>query len=181
MSKYRNPEFLKLQNMWYKKLKDSGFDDIEEYNEKLGSDAISFLKRSSKSLSYKYNEETFSYYQTYRDFLSHGDFSSCLDRTIWEMYSEGMSIRRILVELEHHPKYRLKRSTFWLLTQIRRLKIALYLWAEKCGLFDEEDDNAEPIEFNIHCFKCEKVIESIDDTKLECNVCHTKYYKNLED
>lgn len=139
MSKYRSPEFLKIQKEWYDKLKDNGFEDTEEYNEEIGSDGISFLKRSSKCFARRYNDSTFSRYQLYRSFLVNGDFLSFLDRKIWGMYADGQSLRDIATNLNKESNGDLDYSHFWVLTQIRRIKIDVYKWARESGYFEDEE------------------------------------------
>lgn len=128
MSYYNDPAFIKLQKEWYKKLADSGFKDIEEFDEVRGSAAISFLKRSCKDLAKKYNDTTFFYYQLCRDFLSHGFFLSKIDHKIWQLHSEGVSIREILKELQQDSTLNFPHSIFWIFTRLNKLKKDMYLW-----------------------------------------------------
>lgn len=100
MSRQRDPKSLKtLQKIWYKKLKDSGFNDIEDTNS-----PKEFLKtwHSSYFIS-RYTTESFerkeSYYRLCSHFLWDYSFQSNLEREIWRLHSEGMSLRDIAKSL----------------------------------------------------------------------------------
>lgn len=86
----------KLQETWYKKLADSGFEDIEadEWN----------LKKSFKSTMLKTKhglirsgrwQASHDYYYMAEHFLNSHVFKSKLDRIIWEYHSNGISVRDI--------------------------------------------------------------------------------------
>ena len=69
--KYQSKEFRKLRNEWYKKLDDSGFDDIERtgrlrstYYDETGA----ILKTPDSVIRAKYTLESFQYYQNLRNF-----------------------------------------------------------------------------------------------------------------
>lgn len=89
----------KLQKVWYKKLKKSGFEDIEKDENTLKHWATRVFKESSngsyyneKEVYYKSREE---YYRMAGRFLWDFTFDNKLEHKIWSLHSEGMSIRDI--------------------------------------------------------------------------------------
>lgn len=88
-------DFKRLQAKWYKKLKQTGFEDIEDTNspnEMLKSwDSLYFLSR--------YDGNAFlakqRYFELARQFLHEHVFDSSREKSIWTEFSEGASIRQI--------------------------------------------------------------------------------------
>jgi hypothetical protein len=73
-----------LQNLWYKKLKDTGFNDIETTN--------GFLKNPDiRTINWQNREKILEFYLALDSFLNH-----CIipmqDRLIMELYSEGVFV-----------------------------------------------------------------------------------------
>lgn len=99
MSRQRDPDLKALQKIWYKKLKDSGFVDIEDTNS-----PKEFLKtwHSSYFIS-RYTPEAFErkqmYYRLCSHFLWAYPFESNLEREIWRMHSDGIPLREIATQL----------------------------------------------------------------------------------
>ena len=112
-------QFLNLQAEWYKRLAESGFKDIEDYSAKYGNHHLPFITRSCNDLAKKYSQDTFNYYQSCRDFLISGIIASKIDETIWEMHSNGESLREISNNLKAIGTF---RSYFWVYEQVKRLK-----------------------------------------------------------
>lgn len=84
----------KLQRLWYRKLKDSGFKDIEH--------SSGALDRSyTKSKRTQVEIEVIQYYYSMASaLLNDHKFVDPIEKTIWEYYSEGMSAREISEVLE---------------------------------------------------------------------------------
>lgn len=100
MSQFKNPEFRKLQRDWYKKLKEDGFEDIEDTNSK-----EEFLKEwHSSSFQLSHDPATFEAKQEYfylaTKFLSSYQFPTEVERIIWTLHAEGKSLREIAVDLQ---------------------------------------------------------------------------------
>lgn len=100
MTRQRDPQnFKTLQKLWYKKLRDAGFEDIEDTNS-----PKEFLKtwHSSYFIS-RYTAESYERKETYYRLCSHFlwdyAFESNLEREIWRLHSEGMSLRDIAKSL----------------------------------------------------------------------------------
>lgn len=84
----------KLVNFWYKKLKDSGFDDIEYGNG---------LDKGSKPQSTQDYDATINYFSKAQDFLREYKFDNPIDKAIWELHCEGTSTRKMATELKVNP------------------------------------------------------------------------------
>lgn len=80
-----------LKKKWYKKLKESGFLDIEDADENLRSSASRFSYLYSPS-EFKAIEE---YYQIAQSLL-HTDYLPIgRDREIWRHHADGLTVREI--------------------------------------------------------------------------------------
>jgi DNA-binding NarL/FixJ family response regulator len=89
-----HPPPKKLQDIWNKKLKNSGFVDIE--------DALGRLKEHSTSitlLSRGWNpvkvETQTRYFQLVGNFLNDNKDFTDIQRIIWEMHGQGLTLRQI--------------------------------------------------------------------------------------
>jgi len=91
---FTSEEFRELRKLWMKKLKDSGFKDIErhhsEYRLVQEYDDIRLRKhfRSMDSVDYYYSEAM--------EFLEFHSFKDETDREIWEGHVQGMTARETL-------------------------------------------------------------------------------------
>lgn len=87
-------EFKKLNKKWQKKLKDSGFNDLEEMGTngtiRLKSWANSIFARSKHHNSTQ-REATTEYYRLAGLFLHDYEFEDEEDKLIWELHSQGLS------------------------------------------------------------------------------------------
>lgn len=100
---YDTAEFKKLNARWQKKLKNSGFDDIEKeitLKGEGGNKKVYTLKTWSFSLfrgrfdTTAYEAKN-SYYRMAVHFLHSHIFRNALEKTIWKKHSEGMSYDKI--------------------------------------------------------------------------------------
>lgn len=86
----------KLKKLWQQKLKDSGFVDIENEKGLLHSwDSFRFSKidpNHFEDVQEKYLEAT--------QFPQHYEITNPVERTIWELYSNGRSYREIAKEVK---------------------------------------------------------------------------------
>lgn len=99
MKYWESEEFKALNKRWKKKLKASGFKEIE-----LGDDE---LVRYSYHLTQAYREGTADYYLKASEFLLTHTFKNKTDRLIWSLHADGRSCRQISSELAKrtaHPK-----------------------------------------------------------------------------
>lgn len=99
MPKKLDPKNLKA--VWYKKLKDAGFSDIEQEDGNLKKwstpKSISSVRKDPSLLKMAGDME---YYRLAGHFLNDHSFSSELERVIWEYHSNGMGVREIAAELK---------------------------------------------------------------------------------
>jgi hypothetical protein len=97
MSKFKTKGFKELHRAWMKKLKDEGFNDIEDLNSPLE------LLKTWDSTYFIDGPEDFAgteeYYQVAQELLNSHDFDSELERKIWELHSNGLSVRSIEIRL----------------------------------------------------------------------------------
>lgn len=91
---FSSKDFKRLQDSWYGKLAEQGFEDIEHTN--IPSSAC---KRWSFKIASKYNPETEAYFRKACEFLNYYNFEKILDREIWILHAEGFSLRQITKKL----------------------------------------------------------------------------------
>lgn len=97
----QNPqEYKKLRAQWYLKLKENGFDDIEDVNTD-GQPLIDWhsYKWFSPKFSMLQIESNRDYYIMAEHFLNEHEFKSEFDLLVWILHSEGESCRTIAQEL----------------------------------------------------------------------------------
>lgn len=96
-SPFRTKEFLALKAEWYKKLKKEGFEDVETDEEHLETWHSTFFKvRHNATLS----EAKEAYYRRATHFLNDYNFDSDLEKALWGLHAEGISIRNIVKALK---------------------------------------------------------------------------------
>lgn len=103
MVKSSKTDLKSLQDIWYKKLKDSGFKDIEH------ADGTSkhAKPQSNKWLDPDQRQVVLDYYCMAYHFLNSHAFDSELHKVMWEYYSEGLSMRAIATAINSvFPKRR---------------------------------------------------------------------------
>jgi hypothetical protein len=94
----RDREFLKTQREWYRKLKASGFNDIEITGE---TGRVHPLLRSPGRLSEARTltfESTLSYYMLASQFLHEHAFPNDTTREVWRLHCEGVTYRVIAAQ-----------------------------------------------------------------------------------
>lgn len=129
---YNSKEFKKLQAEWYKKLEDSGFEDIEPHE--------NTLKSWSLEIGRKLNQERplvmqakLDYYGMARSFLHDYHFNTETDKEIWERHSEGTGVFAI-AKLTN-----VGRGTVWrTICRLRDAMKTMYI-----GKTSEEDEDTD--------------------------------------
>jgi len=97
-SKDDEQEFLELQAKWDKKLKKSGFNDIEQRNDgnlKVSSQRIIRAQENATA-----HQAKVDYYRLAGQFLWEYPFKRGLDKFIWSLHAEGVSLRDISDEIK---------------------------------------------------------------------------------
>lgn len=97
MTKKKKPNLAQLRAKWRLKLKESGFDDIEDAKGNLKNfDANRFFVR--------YEPTTFEsierYYQLANIVLESARFSNILEKSVWRLHTEGLTYREIQEKLD---------------------------------------------------------------------------------
>lgn len=98
--------FKQLQKIWYKKLKDSGFEDIEKENGEL-KDFHSFkFQRTHSPVSFELNAR---YYELASQLTHEYPFKSRRDKQVWVRHANGETLEQIAKEmgLSHNQTWRI--------------------------------------------------------------------------
>lgn len=130
----KKTDFEKLKDLWYEKLRKTGWKDIEQDEDNLKRWETSSNKHRRPGLW----ESTEAYYQMATNFLNDYTFSDNVEKIIWEYHSEGISIRDIVVLLRK-AKIRKKftRQSIWLiLERLTKSMKSMYLTGYQ-GKFDD--------------------------------------------
>lgn len=123
--------FKDIQKLWYDKLKDSGFDDIEDkkrYLKKWDSFKIRLIETRKQNQYPEYQSKIDSYrnhpeFFTVCDYLAkHGNskFNMLDIETVWDLHVHGLTIRKIAKHM--------KRSKSRIFEVIKKIKE----WMELC-------------------------------------------------
>jgi hypothetical protein len=123
-SRFNTKEFKSLKSKWYKKLAKSGFEDIEG-NEEYFNASDTFTRHSSR---YRDSVQRFEakqeYYRLAGHFLYDHKFSSTLEKMIWQLHSEGLSIREITKKLQDRNVATHKNKVHETLQQLKTIMVA---------------------------------------------------------
>jgi len=125
-------ELTKLKKEWYKKLKDSGFEDTEYFDKDMKPRDIQ--KKDTYKHALQIKEKfigTQSFYTNCRKFL-HSDMLPAADKPLWELFSEGVPYRTIQKELN--------MSFTGVCKAVNRLKPILDEFIQKERLYEEENN-----------------------------------------
>lgn len=91
MAKTKKDSYLSQREVWYKKLKRSGFEDIEMNETQLKRYSTDF---NTITVVRTYEAKT-EYYSMARRFLNSHQFETPRERIIWEYHSNAISCRNI--------------------------------------------------------------------------------------
>lgn len=103
---FKTKAFKKLFKKWNNKLEKAGHDEIENFN----LEDPAFLNKSDASKFKNVTPEEYEsrslYYSNARSLLHTFAFESSIQKRIWELHADGMSLRQI----EELIKYKLKKD-----------------------------------------------------------------------
>lgn len=120
MKQKKQQSLKELQDVWYKKLEKSGFQDIEQDTDNLKVwSSVFFLRHSPEQIQAKQ-----AYYQMASNFLEDHEFKTRREEIIWSYHSEGISYRDISKLLK---KVRIKLSHTAVQNVVHKLQVAMYL------------------------------------------------------
>ena len=133
--------FKKLQNEWYKRLDESGFNDIErsgkrrqDYFNEYGG----ILQKPLSVIRHKLNIFTYHYYDI-ACYLSYNcSFLPKIDRKVLELHGNGYTIQRISNYLRDNFEYPLNKkgrkgkpySVFYVHSKLKYLKLLILIYAK---------------------------------------------------
>ena len=137
--------FKKLQREWYKRLDESGFNDIERSGKKrqiLFNEYSGLLQKPLSIIRHKYNSFTQIYYEIARFLSYHATFLPKIDRKVLELHGNGQTIQQISEYLRENFKHPLNKkgrkgkpySIFFVHTKLKSLKLLILIYAETKNL-----------------------------------------------
>lgn len=111
----KKSELATQQKTWYKKLKDSGFKDIEY----AGGGIKASYSRAYGDKNTVVREAREEYYYMAYHFLHSHAFKSELEKVIWEYHTNGLSVREIAKVLTKAKIKKMGKDSVWYV--VRRL------------------------------------------------------------
>lgn len=116
-------EYQKQKKIWYKRLKASGFNDIEKNEYDLKTNSAIRKRDTSKARI----EALHMYYSMATDFLNDYKFNSKLDQIVWEYHANGLSVRDV-VKLLKSVRIKTNRQYVWLIvSRLRTIMKKMYM------------------------------------------------------
>src|SRR5216683_5209918 len=101
MDWHKTAKFKQLQSKWYKKLKDKGFEDIEQDETRLKKWSETYFTKGNLSQSHPVAVNAkLDYYNMCRSFVENHSFKNKTEKRMFEMHAEGTGIRVIAKELK---------------------------------------------------------------------------------
>lgn len=122
-----NKEFLELQAKWYKKLEQSGFSDIEQNDDnpgKVGGNLKTWSGSFMANMEKTSFEDKQRYFELAGQFLHEYKFEDSSEKRVWELHSQGLSIREIARAIK--KKSLAKDSVFRIIKKLKDLMFVLY-------------------------------------------------------
>ena len=109
MTYWNSPEFKALQQAWYAKLEDEGFQDAEELvgEEMMLRQVAEHAYKDSDELGVKTKE---AYYRILEHRVQGSAFQNDIDRLIMTMFADGTKIKRIVETLEDRGSRRCRMT-----------------------------------------------------------------------
>lgn len=100
MGQFKSKEFKALEALWYQKLAASGFNDIEDTE----TPERGLKAWHSAYFKARYTPDAFEakrlYFELAQSFLHAHEFESEMERQVWELHCEGLSLRTIAGRIE---------------------------------------------------------------------------------
>lgn len=109
MNTKTDKNFKALQDKWYKKLEEEGFEDIEKTNGTLlRVDLPDNIQKFYTRDVYDLKEY---YYRCATHFVHSHEFINEVEKAIWELHSDGLSIRNITKKLHSQQVFKSGKKT----------------------------------------------------------------------
>lgn len=127
--KHNKTPFQKLQEHWYKKLKESGFEDIESSDGRLKEYSSTLKGNPNKVFTQNGGwEAKEEYYRMASHFLLEHKFKTNLEQVIWEYHTNGIGVRDIATILDKTGIIKTNRTTVsQLIKKLRQIMFGMYL------------------------------------------------------
>jgi hypothetical protein len=120
----KKTEYERIRDVWYKKLKDEGFEDIEHADGSINSG----MPRSFGWNDADLRQLTQDYYCMANHFLNEYEFESELEKTMWDYHTNGLSIRNITKILNDAKVTETNRIRVWkTIKKLEDIMKSLYL------------------------------------------------------
>ena len=137
--------FKKLQRDWYKRLDESGFNDIERSGTKRQdcfNEYNGIMQKPLHTIRRKYNFFTYKYYDIACYLGYHATFLPKIDRKVLELHGNGQTIQCISNYLRDHFEYPLQKtprkrkpySVFYVHNKLKSLKLLILIYAKTDSL-----------------------------------------------
>lgn len=94
-------QFRELQKEWYDRLEKEGFEDIENSSGLPKQWALNFFRNEFNQIRY---EATVEYYSKAQRLLHRYSFRNDIDKRIWELHCEGLTVREISLRIKTYKK-----------------------------------------------------------------------------
>jgi hypothetical protein len=99
MKFHQTEDFKRLQSKWYKKLAKEGFSDIENEKDLKVLHSTWFHARHKEKNIHETHNAKREYFRLAGIFLHVHEFASDLEKTIWELHTDGFYLREIATKL----------------------------------------------------------------------------------
>lgn len=100
---YQSKQYRELQAVWYKKLKEQGFEDIEDTSKSDRPLEAWHSLRFQKVVGVQV-DMTQAYYYRAKELLNTYQFKNKTHQRVWELHCEGLSKREIAEEIKNLEK-----------------------------------------------------------------------------
>jgi hypothetical protein len=100
--KIKDQAYKQMQQIWYDKLKEGGFQDIENNQTGLLKEwDKSFFRHGFNIIQYA---STLNYYERAREMLFSYEFKNIYHKRIWTFHCDGLSERKIALKVRKYKK-----------------------------------------------------------------------------
>lgn len=135
----KKAEFLKLKDLWYKKLEKSGFVDIERDEQTLKRPLTSVFGKQRKAKNIIRWRAKQDYFYMAEHFLNNFKFKNKFEENVWMYHANGLSLRNITKVLNKVKRFKTNRTTVWKVIKDHEVIMKKLLWAEfSDGPVDEQ-------------------------------------------
>jgi len=143
---FKTQQFLELKKEWYEHLENVGFKDIEEdYSDSAKAclkrwDSYYFTAKShgSSTASSELFQSKRDYYYYANQFLNEGEFESETVKKIWELHSNGISIRDISKHMLETYSVKMSRDRVWKVLKPLQETLKTFIKSRK-SIMNKED------------------------------------------